>query len=49
LKYAIGFDYAKRFDDLATFWAKENNKGEVKYYEECLRRTQKAPSILSEH
>lgn len=42
LKYAIGFDYSKRFDDLAKFWAKENNKAEAKYYEECSRRTKKA-------
>lgn len=38
LKYAIGFEYSKRFNDLAEFWAKENNKEEVKYYEECVRR-----------
>lgn len=38
LKYAIGFDYSKRFDDLAKFWTKENNKAEAKYYEECSRR-----------
>jgi len=38
LKYAIGFDYAKRFDDLAEFWQKENNEMEVKYYKECLKR-----------
>jgi predicted Zn-dependent protease len=42
LKYAIGFDYSKRFDDLAKFWTKENNKVEAKYYEECSRRTKKA-------
>ncbi len=42
LKYAIGFDYSKRFDDLAKFWAKENNKAEAKYYEECSRQTKKA-------
>lgn len=41
LKYAIGFDYSKRFDDLAKFWKKEGNKEEVDYYTECLRRTQK--------
>lgn len=39
LKYAIGFEYSKRFDDLTKFWTKENNKEEVKYYEECSRRT----------
>lgn len=38
LKYTIGFEYSKRFNDLAKFWAKENNKEEVKYYEECVRR-----------
>jgi archaemetzincin len=38
LKYAIGFDYSKRFDDLIEFWQKENNENEVKYYEECSRR-----------
>lgn len=42
LKYAIGFDYSKRFDDLAKFWTKENNNTEAKYYEECLRKTMKA-------
>lgn len=42
LKYAIGFDYSKRFDDLIKFWTKENNKVEVKYYEECSRWTKKA-------
>lgn len=42
LKYAIGFDYSKRFDDLAKFWTKEKNKEEAKYYEECVRRTTKA-------
>jgi archaemetzincin len=42
LKYAIGFDYTKRFDDLAKFWTKEDNKIEVEYYEECSRRTKKA-------
>jgi len=42
LKYAIGFDYSKRFDDLVKFWTKENNKEEVKYYEECFQRTKKA-------
>lgn len=42
LKYAIGFDYSKRFDDLAKFWTKENNQVETKYYEECSRRTNKA-------
>ena len=42
LKYAIGFDYSKRFDDLAKFWTKESNRTESKYYEECLRRTKKA-------
>lgn len=41
LKYVIGFDYSKRFNDLAEFWKKENNENEVKYYEECLRRTKK--------
>lgn len=42
LKYAIGFDHTKRFDDLAKLWTKENNKTEVKYYDECSRRTKKA-------
>lgn len=42
LKFAVGFDYSKRFDDLAKFWTKENNKEEVKYYEECSHRTKKA-------
>jgi archaemetzincin len=42
LKYAIGFDYSKRFDDLAKFWTKEKNNEEAKYYEECSRRTKKA-------
>ncbi len=41
LKYAIGFDYTKRFEDLAKFWTKENNNSEVKYYEECSRRNKK--------
>ncbi len=39
LNYAIGFDHSKRFEDLAKFWAKENNAAEVKYNEECSRRT----------
>ena len=38
LKYAIGFDYSKRFDELAKFWTKEDNKDELKYHEECSRR-----------
>lgn len=38
LKYAIGFDYSKRFDDLANFWTKEKNKTEAKYYEKCSKR-----------
>jgi len=42
LKFAIGFDYTKRFDDLAKFWTKENNKVEAGYYEECSRRITKA-------
>lgn len=42
LKYAIGFDYSKRFDDLAKFWKKEDNKAEVKYNEECIQRIKKA-------
>ena len=42
LKYAIGFDYSKRFDDLAEFWQKENNENEVKYNEECSRRIKNA-------
>lgn len=42
LKYAIGFDYSKRFDDLEKFWTKENNKTEAKYYKECSRRTKKS-------
>jgi len=42
LKYAIGFNYSKRFDDLSIFWTKENNSNEVKYYNECSRRIKKA-------
>ncbi len=42
LKFAIGFDYSKRFLDLSKFWAKENNKEEVKYYKECMQRLSKA-------
>lgn len=42
LKYAIGFDYSKRFDDLVIFWTEENNKTEAEYYEECSRRMKKA-------
>lgn len=42
LKYAIEFDYSKRFDDLAKFWKKEGNVEEVKYYKECLKRINKA-------
>lgn len=42
LKYAIGFDYSKRFYDLAKFWKKEGNEEEEKYYEECLIRINKA-------
>lgn len=42
LKYAIGFDYSKRFDDLAKHWAKEKNIEENIYYEECARRTKNA-------
>jgi archaemetzincin len=38
LKYAIGFDYLKRFEDLAQFWKKEGNKAEEKYFKECIRR-----------
>lgn len=38
LKYAIGFDYTKRFNDLVQFWTKENNVKEVKYYKECVQR-----------
>jgi len=38
LKYAVGFDYYKRFKDLEEFWRKENNKAEATYYEECSRR-----------
>lgn len=41
LKYAIGFDHSKRFDDLAKFWIKENNQKEAKYYQECLLRIKK--------
>ncbi len=41
LKYTIGFDYSKRFNYLAKFWAKENNKEEVSYYEECSRKMKK--------
>jgi archaemetzincin len=42
LKYVIGLKYTKRFEDLAKFWAKENNKEEKEYYEECMRRTKKS-------
>lgn len=42
LKYAIGFDYLKRFEELAKFWKKEGNEEEEKYYEECLIRINKA-------
>lgn len=45
LKYTIGFDYVKRFDDLAKFWKNENNSEEVKYYEECVRRTKKSDNV----
>lgn len=38
LKYAIGFDYKKRFYDLSKFWERENKMKEVKYYQECYRR-----------
>lgn len=38
LKYAAGFDYAKRFTDLAKFWKKENNQAEVAYHEACAQR-----------
>lgn len=41
LRYAIGFDYTKRFDDLAKFWTKENNKTAAKYHEECSKRIKK--------
>lgn len=41
LKYAIGFDYTKRFEDLAKFWAKENNTEEANYYKECVKRSRK--------
>jgi archaemetzincin len=40
LRYAIGFDYSRRFEDLAKLWKQENNKAEAKYYEECFLRTQ---------
>lgn len=42
LKYAIGFDYIKRFEDLLKFWRKEENAREIEYYEECLKRLKKA-------
>lgn len=38
LKYAIGFDYSKRFNDLEKFWTKENNKEQIKYYTACVQR-----------
>lgn len=41
LKYAIGFNYTKRFEDLAKFWAKENNTEEANYYKECVKRSRK--------
>lgn len=42
LKFAIEFDYTKRFEELAKFWKKENNETEIKYYKDCLRRIRKA-------
>jgi predicted Zn-dependent protease len=39
LKYAIGFDYTKRFEDLKEFWKKEDYKTQVNYYENCLNKT----------
>lgn len=41
LKYGIGFDYSKRFEELAKFWEKENIEIEAKYYRECLQRIEK--------
>lgn len=41
LKYAIGFDYTKRFEDLAKFWSTENNIEEANYYKECAKRSRK--------
>lgn len=42
LKYAIGFDYTKRFEELAEFWKNEKNIEEIKYYDECIKRMKKA-------
>ncbi|WKW46885.1 archaemetzincin [Myroides sp. JBRI-B21084] len=42
LKYAIEFDYSKRFKDLEQFWKKEKNIEEEKYYKECTIRLNKA-------
>lgn len=44
LKFVIGFNYLKRFKDLSNFWRKENNKTQVRHYEECLR-TYASPSV----
>lgn len=41
LKYAIGFDYTKRFNDLSQYWSKEKNAKEEKYYKECIQRMDK--------
>lgn len=42
LRYAIGFDYAERFNVLKEFWTDEKNEEEIRYYEECLTRLKKA-------
>lgn len=42
LRYAIGFDYTKRFDALKSFWTTENNEEEIKYYDKCVKRLEEA-------
>ncbi|WP_027420726.1 zinc metalloprotease [Crocinitomix catalasitica] len=36
LKYAVGFDYTKRFEELANFWEHENNPELADYYLKCV-------------
>lgn len=43
LKYAIGFDYTKRFEDLKAFWMTEDYAPQVNYYENCLNKTGERP------
>lgn len=38
LKYSIGFNYLKRFEDLEAFWENEQNITQVNYYKECVKR-----------